>query len=346
MDFAELSFWCLTEQNHNIIENQKVMELWTISLVTYILPFLLHIIGISLLLTQASNIGESQRIFMINLSLSEILLTLSASVRTIAYVTQSSTNFIYQFAAIFNIFSCVPYYSVMYLLTLDRFAEVYLNIRYPLYWSKTHSKYTMIIIWMLSGLLLVLLFIYLQIYPQEGHRRIHDVAYAYVFPVCDILFVIIASICYFYISKRLKIKRRNSLPVALIALSSKRKESNVKKTKRQNGYYLLLPTLLITTFVIFIEIPDLLFFVLYLKKVKISFTVDISCRIAYGIGYCSDAFIYTLLSTNIKNWIAEKLKWEKIFGRGWINSVFTKCRVNRKATRIWNLYFYWNFYCY
>ncbi|XP_057310176.1 substance-K receptor-like [Hydractinia symbiolongicarpus] len=282
------------------------MELWTISLVSYIVPLVLHSIGIVLLLTRSTNVSRSQTIFMINLSLSEICLSATGAAYIVLYTFYGGQNFAYHISMICFLTSCLPYYAVMYILTLDRLAEVYLNIRYPLYWSARKTKYCMITLWLITLCLLFSLFVYIRIEPLHGCAKLVDFSYAYGFPCGDLVFVIIAILTYFYIIKKIRQKRkvtaRISIPIETITFH--KENISTRKGHRQNkgtSLHLLLPFLLVVSFVLFIEIPDFIFFLAYRNVIGNSFALEIAVNIMYSIGYSTDAFIYVFLSTSLKN---------------------------------------------
>lgn len=287
------------------------MYLWIVSVITYTLPFLLHCVGIYLLCTRCANIGENQKYLIINLCLSEIFVTISGSVRTLMLSLYGKTNFTYHLSGIANIAASFPYYMTMYLLTLDRFAEIYLNIKYPLYWSEKHSRYAMAIIWSVASILLIYLFVNILLYPRTGFLRIEKICFLYVFSIADFVFMVIALFTYSFIGKRLRRNRRTvSVGVVKLTKDIMKIDQSLDKKKCFNkgiNRHLKLPTLLIVSFFIFIEIPDLVIFCMYHANATMTKTVMMSCRILYGIGFTFDAFLYVLLSTRLRKWVTDDL---------------------------------------
>lgn len=139
------------------------------SAIVYVFPFLLHSIGLFLLTTKCAKIGKNQKYLIINLCLSEIFLTLTSSVRHLMLQLYGETSFIFQIVSTINLSSSFSYYMAMYLLTLDRFAEVYFNLKYPLYCTIRRLRYAMILLWSITGFWFIFLFVYMR---KHGYDRI------------------------------------------------------------------------------------------------------------------------------------------------------------------------------
>lgn len=287
------------------------MEVWIVSLISYVIPLVLHSIGIVLLLTKSSNVSRSQTILMINLSLSAICLSATSAAHAVLEYYYAHQNIMYQHFVICSMVSCLPYYAVMYILTLDRLAEVYLNIRYPLYWSARKTKYCMIILWSITLCLLFSLFAYIRIERLNGLTKVEDFSYAYGFPFGDLLFLAIAFVTYIYIIRKIRQKKKITARISISTENTAVQRENCRKSphqKKETSLHLLLPFMLVTTFVIFMQIPDLIYFLVRINVIANSDALTITLDIIYSIGYSSDAFIYVLLSTSFRSYIHKKCR--------------------------------------
>lgn len=307
------------------------MKLWIISLITYIIPLTLHCIGIVLLLTKSSNVSGSQTIFMINLSVSEISLSITGALAIGFYELYGGGNFAYQLSTIGFLSSAFTYYPIMYILTLDRLAEVYLNLRYQLYWSAKKTKVSMILVWLISATMFLSFLVYIRTDQTNGCANLVDVAYEYVYPLANFLYIIIALLTYIYIVRKIRQKRKIQASISISIASgaekvSAPKSSNNSRTstqrKKARSFHLLLPSLLILTFVFFIAIPDLVAFLAYLNIINHSFSLTVTINVMYSIGLASDALIYVLLSTSCKNYL--RRKYRKFFNL-WRFSRYCAC---------------------
>lgn len=82
------------------------------------------------------------------------------------------------------------YVFIMFLITIDRFLEIYLNIKYRILWS---PKKTMLIL--LFG---VIISLFSLIPPYlVGTSKTYNFAVLYMFPLSEAIFVIVASSIYF-----------------------------------------------------------------------------------------------------------------------------------------------------
>lgn len=189
----------------------------------------------------------------------------------------------------------------MYLLTLDRFAEVYFNLKYPLYCTIRRLRYAMILLWSITGFWFIFLFVYMR---KHGYDRIETFHYLYLYPVADSVFLTVSIITYSYIITLLN-RVHATVPLVGIQMSSNTSKTNRTAKKRNN--HLKLPTLLIISFFIFVEIPDVILFCMQHTNTNISTAVWMSCQISYAVGLIFDAVLYVLLSTSLRKWITDEL---------------------------------------
>ena len=163
------------------------------------------------------------------------------------------------------------YTLVMILLTLDRFLAIYLNIQHKLYVTKKRINTCVGGCWLLS--FVVSLLCYWGTSPANADY----VIIVYLWPVEELLFILVACPVYIYIFIRLHKNRRQrdktlrSLrkvdqahllqPNDSASRRRKTREAIVRKVKKN----LYLPTLLIATFVLFWIVPDQMEFFSHVK---------------------------------------------------------------------------------
>lgn len=124
------------------------MKYATVMLLTIILVFcitisILHIIGL-ILFTKSfdRNINGTQKFLIFCLTLTEIDLYIASTIRQSILHASGSTRD--------TVFSCIQvyylivndnmYYLIMFLITLDRYLEIRLNIKYGLCWNKNKAR--------------------------------------------------------------------------------------------------------------------------------------------------------------------------------------------------------------
>ena len=171
------------------------------------------------------------------------------------------------------------YVFIMFLITIDRFLEIYLNIKYRILWSPKKT--------MLSLLFGVIISLFSLIPPYlVGTSKTYNFAVLYMFPLSEAIFVIVASSIYFFhIAKQVLRYRRNILRL------QKQLQSNnqaVHHGGAENRFKILVPTLIIVTFILFMVGSSILslldHFDIY-KAAAISF-------ILIPISYIVDPIIY------------------------------------------------------
>ncbi|XP_057291881.1 uncharacterized protein LOC130614470 [Hydractinia symbiolongicarpus] len=274
------------------------------------IPFCLHIVGGYLLYRYCINISKCQKIFLLHLAFSEIVLT---GTNTALHLLFSVKYF--QITLLLHFNATLPYYLIMIFLTVDRFFQIYLHLTYPLYWSSKHTKFLLGCVWMVT-LAILIVSVSCHIIFDGIDSLILRIYFSYVFPILDFIFLLVAFPTYMYIIHSIKMSRKktNSMFLVQIARNKVDNDSNnnrggevinkvrfadtrPKKATSDTNAPLLLPTLLITTFLIFIVIPDIMHFLLSRDIIRDDDTLIFTCAILYSVGWTTDAFIYVFLST-------------------------------------------------
>ena len=236
---------------------------------------IIHILALTLLMKKKqNNVKGCQRTLLIALCMTE----LSYAVLNIGLELLFNTE-IGDILFTFTL-TCVLllYVFIMFLITIDRFLEFYLNIKYKILWS---PKKTMLAL--LFGVIISLF----SLIPSYlvGISKTYDFLILYMFPLSEAIFFIVASSIYFYNTKQVLRHRRNILQL------QKQLQSNNKVVhhgEAENRFKIFLPTLIILTFILFMVGSSILslldHFEIY-KGAAISF-------ILIPIGYIVDPIIY------------------------------------------------------
>lgn len=295
-------------------------ESWLLPLITYTISFMLHCIGLCLLCFRGTRTGKNQKIFLMNLSASEICICLTGALQCLFSKQYGEDHLAYKLSTVSCLTFALPYYMIMISLTVDRFGEVYMNIRYHLYWSTRLTRYLMATIWLINTTLLVVSLIKLLKNANATSQYLKRLYYIYIYQTADIIFLIIAVVTYVYITKKLVKNRKLSSTSVSISLSTEQsilfnenneiilplhsnhathsiqRKSNVMRRRR-----FLLPTLLVVTFIMFVVVPDMVNFFVHNYSPEQEPLFRTICEVAYGLGYLSDATIYVLLSIPFRN---------------------------------------------
>jgi len=210
------------------------------SYVSFSTPILLHMFGIFILLkTPSSELGSTYKAYFVNLSVAEMVICITSIVFRvfphtieIAYLVQ-------------YLFGCNVMYLVMIFLTLDRFFRVYWNIKFYLYWNDRRTKILLAVSWILN----VALFASYPVVTASVLRRV----LAMTFPVYDVLFLIISTVTYTYIFK--KIRQNAKLTKTQLGGSVENHSTGQQIDRSTTGRQFMSIFLLVITFTLFMILP-------------------------------------------------------------------------------------------
>ena len=174
------------------------------------------------------------------------------------------------------IFNTLNYYFIMAILTLDRLLVFYFNIKYQFYVSQKRVLRSIISFVTISFITTIACAILISL--KKVTLREIDRGSCALFLMFDVAYMVLAAGTYCYIF--LKYKRQLKL----------RKNNAVARNK--DHFRLLIPSLIILTFILFTIIPDFLRTAVKFKIItsyEISVYVNLFC---YKIGWFIDPLIY------------------------------------------------------
>lgn len=288
--------------------------IWVILWICRILPLLLHSVGFYLLYTKSTNINSSQRIYILNLSVSEMIMCLVSLIRTVIQAYKGTEDVFFQiFYILFYTYS-VTYYVFMIFLTLDRLAEIYLNIKYSLYWSSKKTGYLVGATWLATTLATMACLLYFHIARNAAYAMISTSYVIYFSPVTDFIFLAVAAVTYSYIIHKLR-SRSRIMPGTTITRSGTRdieqsgiSVDNTTQKSRPRSARLLLPSLLILTFTLTVVLVDVVYFLMTIKVVPNIDTLVYVFGVAFYIGLMLDAICYVMLATTVGRQFLRRVK--------------------------------------
>ena len=285
----------------------------------------IHMIGFYLLYkSYRSSLCGSQRLYLMNFSITEIFLCLFDVIKRICQLINENNIQNYILIIQWTGLS-LGYYLAMILLTMDRFLKFMLDIKYVTVWTRQRTKLSIIVSWIIC-LITVIFCLY---YIPKDHVIISRLATLYFFSTFDFTFVILAVLSYGSLFKTLhhvKLRqRRLSMPVirSPSTLSSKtnllRRKSiaavAVKKIREKTAFNVLfIPTWIIITFLLFIMLPDQIYFYCFLLEKDIGHLGDIIISFTYSLGFISDALIYIFLSQPVRKTLMRLIR-RQLHGR-------------------------------
>ena len=170
-----------------------------------------------------------------------------------------------------NVFLVVICYSAMTLFTIDRFLVFHMNIRYRLCCL---AKNILKLIVMISTMSFIVLVIVVSLILIKKPDNEHVVNYLFIPSlIWDLIYIPLVVATYIYIF--IVYRRQKKL----------RKTSNANK---KNQFKLLVPTLIIMTFILFTILPDL--YCAFIGTLSNEFSLSISVTL-YSAGWMADSVI-------------------------------------------------------
>ena len=255
---------------------------WTIVvvLILNVTVIFIDIVAMVLLITvKQNNVKRSQKILLIAMCLTELTYAVLNIFQQLCYFTNvrnvGKIFLIFNFVSIFFM-----YIFIMVLITMDRFLEIYLNIKYRLLWSPQKTKIVLVIALGISLFLLIPAFLF------ETKDVIHF-GTLFIYPTTEILFIIVTSVAYFYITKQVLRYRRNS---KRLKQQLQRNNAVIYHKKPSDQFKIILPTLIILTFLCFMVVPNTIALFAFLDILPPNHGEIV--YIFYPIGFVVDAIIY------------------------------------------------------
>ena len=247
----------------NMNEIKLAMD-WILFSIIVISSFaaMINIIGLYLLLKLRNpNINENQKVLFVSLCFAELLngvITITRCFTLIFEVRKVLRDFI----VCFHQTTLASMYVVsMFLVTIDRYLLVNLNIKYSVYCTPKKLKRILKFSWIVFitlhlGCFSTLLFC---TYDIEKYTNV------YLYPVYEIAFLGTVFITY---------------------------SSNLPQDQRflKARFNIYLPTLIILSFVTFTIVPNILFTIRRFSYISSSALAY--CKILYPLGWCCDSLIY------------------------------------------------------
>lgn len=177
----------------------------------------------------------------------------------------------------FNVFTTLVYYTLMVLLVLDRFLVFYLNVKYPLYCT-TLNLLKVIISFVLLLFLTFILVGVLRV-TELLQRRTHFWIFHTSFLIIDVCYFLFVALSYTYIF--------------LVYQRQGKKNKQIVWRERKDRFKLLIPSLIILSFLLFIILPDFIFTIRNICSLPIGTELNSALQILYRIGFLMDPVIYT-----------------------------------------------------
>ena len=259
-------------------------SLFIITLILYVLVIPIETFALALLISlKQNNVRGSQKFILIALCTTELIYAI-ADITYISLILLRVSDIASKAVLVFNVTTLTFFYIlVMTLIAIDRFLEIYLNIKYDILWSPQKTKFTLI------GAFAICFLSYIPslIVELRNPTSLGKALIYYINPTLDLTFFIVASCSYFYITKEVLRHRKTRKQI------EKQLEQNnrvVHRKQSKNRFKLLVPTLIILTFLLFVGAPN--FIRLFVIRGHIPHFAYYTVHMMVPIGFITDAMIY------------------------------------------------------
>lgn len=251
---------------------------------------ILHLLGIHLL-TRTRSLRVNQQTYLIHLSILEIIISLNQSIFLgISIFITSNTGLYFETYEIFvmiqtcgNIFTWV---GLLFLLTLDRFLEVWLNIKYEVYITAVFTK-KLVSICYLVGFLCLLASLLVKFLTQWD-PNVFMQKYAFRIMLSLMIVMFVSMYAYMYRKLRQPIKRKQT-----------KRRLKKRKTLRLTAF---IPFWIIITFFLFVCLPASVLNALFYESAINKFTSPYYPLVflLLAVGNATDFLIYVFLIPAIR----------------------------------------------
>lgn len=263
------------------------------------IPLTFHTIGIWLLL-KPNSFPTNQKIYLIQLSTSEILFLLAQNIILFMKVYHLDTTPYYEYMLLFLLCAVsLTWLYIMVAMTIDRHLQISLNIKYELYVTTKRTCCVSIICWFIASIS----FLGLSLLKYFNNTQSRVIVVSYVLPVHHVIIIIIFISTYSYIYYRIKkCRRRERLTVSLTT-----------QTRRT----FLIPFLIVSILIVFVVLPEILhLFVVHGKVEKVQESVLLLVSMfLFDLGSLVDALVYIMINKSIR------LKFTRMVRKRRVNKV-------------------------
>ena len=266
-----------------------------------LLTMSLHILGSYLLIYQYRNgVQNPQQLFLINLAATESIINFLKCLSSILYMASPTALYIQQCQPYVRTLRGYGFNSVYYLtmiyLTFDKLFDIILNIKYPLYWNEKRTSNLLKVTWTITITTAITISI---IYHYTGYDFL-GILDMYVYPIFDFVFIIVAILTYGFIFHQYKETRMPPTQNTSNIASPSAFQVFVK-----SRFYI--PVLLISTFVVFMAIPEMIHLSFVYMERKPGVTMKTTLKIFWSFSYLGDAIIYIWMKPSVKKLLMRKL---------------------------------------
>ena len=276
----------------------------------------LHALGCYVLLSLSRNGQQSlhqtfQNLYLIQFAFCECLTNVLQLLRCVSHLISPSST-IKEFHTYLDIINLAGTGTVYYLsisfVTVDRFLDIQLNIRYAVYWSEKQAKSMVISSWLIGFFVSVIL----TLVQKLHHTNFYQFLFTYYFLPLNLAYLFIAIISYSFIFHKYKKTRSKPRQEGVrrrrcgVTEAEKPTMSNAFEAYRNSRFHV--PVLIIVSFVTLKFIPDVIAQIMFWRTPNTCKVVLRVCFISYAILGIFSSYVYILIQTPVRTLLDKKAK--------------------------------------
>ena len=266
----------------------------------------LHAVGLYFLFISKS-IAKNQKLFLTNLSLIEMIALVSVVISQLPDVYENEQLWLCNTAIQLGWIG-ITWFFIVVNLTVDRFLEVWLNIKYHVYITEEKIKWSLACCWVIgviSGSIIMYLF------QTRKKEDIIEYLHVYIYPVPEALFIVLFCTVYVYLYTHI-IKERNHRIKRQARFSRSSSTDNTSWSSIKAKHFI--PFWIIITFIIFFLIPEITITIAFhtFKWRKHKHPLYAIMVFMFTVGYIVDPVIYIFLHKAVRTTIVNRSRRRKI----------------------------------
>lgn len=272
-----------------------------------VVPLLLNFTALVVLFMSkcANNFSKIQRLYLLNLSFSELTVCLIAIIKRMDGVYQWRQ--FYMYVTYFQSGGMLLSYCLTLIaVTVDRVLRVYLKERYDVYMTVGKTRLILFCIYMTS-LTYCLPFCFAGTLKTFGR-----IQHLYFWPLVDVVIIIVVSIATIFIVNHNR--RRTDIGIVNHDYVRKMDISTLRRYNRQPRRisFFILPALLMISYMSTFILADVIYFCYELVEVEMSDRLSLGLDCVYFVSYSVDALLYIIFFTTFPRQCKERMKsWRK-----------------------------------
>ena len=256
-----------------------------------VVAVLIQTLALTLLISLKEGIVKrNQRLLLVTLCVTEFVYAV-ADIAKACCILLDIQNVITLAIFLFHGTALTFFLIFIIMITVDRFLEIYLNIKYSIHWSVRKTNVVLIVAVLMCCLLFIPLFI-VHLRSATAFRKL--VTY-YIFPTLSLVFLIVFSFSYFYIIKQVLRHRKKTKQ---IQKQLRTNNTNLHCKQLNIRFRLFVPTLVIITFILFMICPNIIgiFVVIELLPIYVLYFT----KLFVIVGFIADAVVFVFNLNGIR----------------------------------------------